>query len=158
MKKNINKASEVKNSNPVAKKNAVITEAEVKIVHRREDIKIRLALLMFITWVQALGIEVSHVMCVLHALFVEVLFLFGERERDLHELEEHIHNALLERRVIVVPDNVETVLDRLFRRRTSAAFRRDEIRPVLFAETLVRILYLVFELVVSQFAELLPAP
>lgn len=30
MKKNINKASEVKNSNPVAKKNAVITEAEVK--------------------------------------------------------------------------------------------------------------------------------
>ena len=30
MKKNANKASEVKNSNPVAKKNAVITEAEVK--------------------------------------------------------------------------------------------------------------------------------
>ena len=92
-----------------------------------------------------------------HSLFVEVLFLFRKRQRDLQSHEEYVHDIHLKSVKIRIPDRIKAVLYCLFRRRTTAAFRRNKIRIVFFRKPGIRVFDLILQLVVSKLAELIPA-
>ena len=94
---------------------------------------------------------------VLDALLEEVFFFLSHGQRDLHALEEYVHDALLEVFKIRISDRAETVLYCFRGSRASAAFRRNKIRMEFFSKAFIRMSDLILELVISNLAELIPA-